>query len=62
MAVVVVMLASMDGHHVDLDAGKTQGILRFPGLFVRAKLDISTGSGIGFSITSSIRYQALRDG
>jgi hypothetical protein len=62
MAEEVVVVASMDDHPVELDPGQAQGISRFPGLFVRAKLDISIGSGIGFSITSSIRYQALRDG
>jgi hypothetical protein len=40
MAVGVAMVASMDDRPVDLDAGKAQGIPRFPGLFVRAKLDI----------------------
>jgi hypothetical protein len=41
MAVVVVMVASMDGQPVDLDAGKAQGTPLFPGLLLRAKLDVS---------------------
>jgi hypothetical protein len=40
MSVVVMMVATMDGHPIDLDDGEAQGNPRFPGLFVRAKLDI----------------------
>jgi hypothetical protein len=40
MVVVVVMVAPMNGHSVDLDAGEAQGIPRFPGPFLHTKLDV----------------------